>query len=255
MTYDDTEPVRAVAVRASSGVLLSVDACPYLLSRDRRVRHATGSRGHRCTAVEPVAALSGEKQRRLCLTSSHRTCSTYLAARAIVPPPPPRIDGEATAERVTRWAFGRTTPVVEATSPIVDLVERAREGSAQVALAGLLLVALVAVAIGQGGGLGGSGAVLPSPSSSLPVVDASSSAAPSATVATTPSPTPEATATPLPEATPSPLPTEGRTYTVRSGDTLWDLAIQFGTSVAAIQELNGLGTSTRLVVGQVLRIP
>lgn len=43
-------------------------------------------------------------------------------------------------------------------------------------------------------------------------------------------------------------------YTVRPGDTLWLLANRFGTTVNAIQNLNGL-TSDALRVGQVLRIP
>ena len=43
-------------------------------------------------------------------------------------------------------------------------------------------------------------------------------------------------------------------YTVQSGDTLWQLAQRFGTTVEAIMTLNGL-TGSNLAVGQVLRIP
>lgn len=43
-------------------------------------------------------------------------------------------------------------------------------------------------------------------------------------------------------------------YTVRSGDTLWQLAQRFGTTVDAIKSLNGL-RSDSLQIGQVLRIP
>ena len=43
-------------------------------------------------------------------------------------------------------------------------------------------------------------------------------------------------------------------YTVRSRDTLWQLARKYGTTVAAIKSLNGL-TSDILNIGQVLRIP
>ena len=43
-------------------------------------------------------------------------------------------------------------------------------------------------------------------------------------------------------------------YTVRSGDTLWQLSRRFGTTVDAIKSLNGL-TSDMLSIGQVLRIP
>lgn len=43
-------------------------------------------------------------------------------------------------------------------------------------------------------------------------------------------------------------------YIVRSGDTLWQLAQRYGTTVNAIKSLNGL-TSNILNIGQVLRIP
>ncbi|MDE5818999.1 MAG: LysM peptidoglycan-binding domain-containing protein [Lachnospiraceae bacterium] len=43
-------------------------------------------------------------------------------------------------------------------------------------------------------------------------------------------------------------------YTVRSGDTLWQLAQRYNTTVDAIQNLNGLSGSN-LNIGQVLKIP
>ncbi|MDE7266024.1 MAG: peptidoglycan-binding protein [Lachnospiraceae bacterium] len=53
----------------------------------------------------------------------------------------------------------------------------------------------------------------------------------------------------------SPSPGTGTfSYTVKSGDTLWQLARRFGTTVNAIMNLNGL-TSDFLNVGQVLQIP
>ena len=60
-------------------------------------------------------------------------------------------------------------------------------------------------------------------------------------------------------ATPSAAPvvdtTTGETiYTVKSGDTLGQIATQFRTSVKAIQTANGL-TDTRIKVGQKLKIP
>lgn len=44
-------------------------------------------------------------------------------------------------------------------------------------------------------------------------------------------------------------------YRVRSGDTMWDIAKAFGTTVDAIRQINTLPRGSRLYVGQKLRIP
>jgi spore germination protein len=46
-----------------------------------------------------------------------------------------------------------------------------------------------------------------------------------------------------------------RTYTVQSGDFLIGIANQFGTTVQAIMDLNEITDPSRLVIGQVLKIP
>ena len=56
----------------------------------------------------------------------------------------------------------------------------------------------------------------------------------------------------IPAAEPAPAPYFE--YTVRSGDTLWQLAQRFGTTVDAIKSLNGLRSDV-LNIGQVLKIP
>lgn len=48
---------------------------------------------------------------------------------------------------------------------------------------------------------------------------------------------------------------DAATYTVQSGDTLWAIARAHGTSVAALQEANDLGTATLIRPGQVLALP
>ena len=66
---------------------------------------------------------------------------------------------------------------------------------------------------------------------------------------------PAATATTAPSAAPVVDTATGETvYTVKSGDTLGQIATQFHTSVKAIQSANGL-TDTRIKVGQKLKIP
>jgi tungstate transport system substrate-binding protein len=63
-----------------------------------------------------------------------------------------------------------------------------------------------------------------------------------------------ATATPPAGAVPTVSGGIQTTYTVKAGDSLYRIARRFGTTVAAIQSLNGL-TSTIIRVGQVLKIP
>jgi lysozyme len=45
------------------------------------------------------------------------------------------------------------------------------------------------------------------------------------------------------------------TYKVRRGDTLWDIARAFRTSTSELRHINYLGNSSRIYVGQVLKIP
>ncbi|MEW6412983.1 MAG: LysM peptidoglycan-binding domain-containing protein [Candidatus Zixiibacteriota bacterium] len=45
-----------------------------------------------------------------------------------------------------------------------------------------------------------------------------------------------------------------KSYKVRSGDTLWDIARKYGTTTSQIRRLNGLGRSSRIYPGQVLKV-
>src|SRR5512136_2155302 len=62
------------------------------------------------------------------------------------------------------------------------------------------------------------------------------------------------TSTPRPTFTPAPTPTPV-VYIVKSGDTLLSIAIEYGTSVAAIQQANGIINPGSLQIGQELVIP
>ncbi|HEY8256495.1 MAG TPA: LysM peptidoglycan-binding domain-containing protein [Gemmatimonadales bacterium] len=67
-----------------------------------------------------------------------------------------------------------------------------------------------------------------------------------------PAPKPEVTPAPQPEAAPQP---EGRTHVVRRGETLSGLAKQYGVSVQALREANGLSERDRIRAGSALKIP
>jgi membrane-bound lytic murein transglycosylase D len=43
-------------------------------------------------------------------------------------------------------------------------------------------------------------------------------------------------------------------YTVKSGDSLWDIANKFGITVQNIRSLNGLGDRSRIYPGQKLKV-
>lgn len=59
------------------------------------------------------------------------------------------------------------------------------------------------------------------------------------------------TAVPLQPAAPA----ANETYTILSGDTLWDIAQRYGVSVDAIVSANGLADPADLKVGQEIKIP
>ena len=87
----------------------------------------------------------------------------------------------------------------------------------------------------------------------------SPTAIPSMTPTTEPSPTATsepgaaATATPVATATTAPS-TGGFDYVVKTGDTLWGLALRFGTTVEAIKTANSLSSDT-IYKGDTLTIP
>lgn len=77
---------------------------------------------------------------------------------------------------------------------------------------------------------------------------------PTATDTSTPTDTPTPTATSTPTATPTPTAAPIQ-YAVQFGDTLGSIAERFGTTAGALAQLNGILNPSRIIPGQVLRIP
>ena len=122
--------------------------CPYLLAEDGAWRSAWPAVEHRCHAVRPPAALTGDQQRRLCLVAAHGECPTYVDARehhrqAL-------IDAGVHVERLA----GRRTTAL--TRPIPVLLERPAIGprapsvsgrTRRLAEVGLVLIMLLAAGL------------------------------------------------------------------------------------------------------------
>ena len=73
---------------------------------------------------------------------------------------------------------------------------------------------------------------------------------------------PDGESSPAPTPAPAPPPTEAPStesssgaYTVQAGDTLFQIALRFGTTVSAITQANNIANSSLIYVGQVLTIP
>jgi LysM repeat protein len=221
------------------------------------------SRDHRCGAFSPAAPLAPEKQSRLCLTPGHTKCATYMASLSARTE---RI-GAGPVRRTTRWGLSRTTSVIEDRGGLrarflAAVLDRRRWPAipAVILVTTLFVLALSGFRAGVATSPVATASAAAAAASLLPTPHATT--IPSATLQAAPTqPAPSATlaapATVAPTAVPaSPRPSASfRTYTVRSGDTLGEIASRFDTTVSAIARLNNISDPGRLQVGQVLRIP
>jgi LysM repeat protein len=170
--------------------------------------------------------------------------------------------------RAGRWGFARTAAVVEDAGGrrAAFATVAADRRTWQVIPALVLVLAFIALGLSQFRGEGPVAAVASErPSSPVATIAPTVSVAPTVSGGSAPpSVAPTAPVSPFPTDVPpsavptavaSPRPSARTTYTVKSGDTLYDIARTFGTTVAAIKALNGISDASRLHVGQVLLIP
>ena len=195
-------------------------------------------------------------QTQLCLTDAHARCERYLAFASRTGAATPGRSGLGDGFVTTRLLLApqpawrgmagrartaRGTPWIVIGSGVAAL------GIAGAVIAGPLLADPGGAAVAS---------VTPSPSPSpTPTATASPSASPSPSPTPSPSPSPSPTPAPTPAPTPVVTPPPPRTYTVAQGDTLAEIAQQFGTTVSAIQQANGIEDPDEIRVGQVLVIP
>ena len=214
--------------------------CPFLVSVAGPWRSAEPARDHRCSRRTRSTHIEPTHQRRYCLGSGGPGCPHYVAARA-------------------NSRFVSTLPVIVDRGPLTATLEK--DGIRRLAAPATVVIvgaALGALLFSRGPGAPGptpGGSVAPTPGASTQSAAAASlpaSAAPS------PSPAPTASSNPSPTqgASPSPSPTAGgRTYTVRSGDTLGAIAAKFGTTTRVLVQLNGIANPSLIRAGAVLKLP
>jgi LysM repeat protein len=254
----DMRPSPAIPDDPLAGRALS-QICPYLVAGDGTWRSSTVAREHRCAAVAPPALVAAEKQRRLCLTAEHATCSTYeaaLAARPMAPDRPPTLP----------------RPVARATPVILDhgrmaITMPAFQGGRSIGQAALVILMALAFALivlaKLSGGSTPAGAADASPTArptanaSLTSGSARPTTDPSLVPSADPAGSPPSSAIPGSSASPAGATAQPatQTYKVKSGDTLIGIAAKFGTTPKAIAKLNNITNTANLKIGQVLKIP
>ena len=232
--------------------------CPFLaLATDHRTAVDGYDPDHACHALNPAEPLDRARQAEQCLSAEHRQCDRYLAYLATHAADSPDIP----------------TPSADALIPrtrlVVDPEARRMAGMSQAAMGmsprrwlvagGVALVGVAAAATAVAGGFGSAADRQPQ-SSSQPTASPSATTAPSPSIAAEPTTEPSTSAPAEPTARPTrsaaaPTATPAQTtYVVQQGDTLNAIAVQFGTTAAAIRQANGLPNDV-INIGQVLIIP
>jgi nucleoid-associated protein YgaU len=233
--------------------------CPLLgLAGERGVTIDGVDAAHRCFAEDPPTPLERTMQAQLCLTHAHARCERYLAFASRT--------GATTPGRARIGDGFVTTRLLLAPQPAWrGMAGRARTArmtpwvlvGGGIAALGVLGAAVAAPLLTRPDPETAFATVMPSASpSARPTPRVTPTASPTPSPPPTPRPTPAPTRAPTPAPTPAATPPPPpQTYTVAEGDTLAAIAAQFGTSVSALQQANGIDDPDEIVIGQVLVIP
>jgi LysM repeat protein len=237
--------------------------CPLLaLAADRRTVMDGVDASHRCHALPEPLSLERQLQAQVCLTPTYDRCERYLqhvARRGASPGRSAIADGFV------------STRMLLAPEPawrgIAGRARRTRSARAMAIGGGVIAVGVAGAALAGpivSGGISLLDASTAPPATASPIPTVASprpSASPTPTAmpspSVTPSPQPDVSppaSTPAPTAEPPPPPVV-RTYVVQAGDTLAEIAQEFGTTVAALQQTNGIEDPNEIIIGQVLVIP
>jgi LysM repeat protein len=230
--------------------------CPFLaLSVDHRTAIDGFDPDHFCHAIDPADTVDRQRQAEQCLVEAHRQCDRYVAFLAS------RAAAAAGPRPAPDAHLVRTRMIVEPEARRVgasSLAPLAGSSRRWLIAGGVAAVGVAAAATAIAGGFNGvgqrpaAGGAESTPTlTQQPTMLATLEPSNRPTDQPTQQPTSEPTRRPRNSASAAPEPV---TYVVKAGDTLTQIASQFGTSVQAIKDANGLGSDV-INVGQVLVIP
>jgi LysM repeat protein len=230
--------------------------CPYLGVVDDPASHFSFPEpSQRCAATRKPSRINLSYQTNFCLSERHVECPRYRSAAGPLPV----------------WAAVATLAVSDEPKQIRGQRHRtAPRGKRRVATVVVLAAAIIApttyIALAQGR-ISPLTAVAPYPTpgsatlalTTSPSAPPTPSLVPVQTVTPSPAPTPTLvipSITPVPTTIPLPPPSRSPlVHVVQQGETLIEIAAQYGVSVAEIAALNSLRNPSLIHTGQTLLIP
>ncbi|MFM2194127.1 MAG: LysM domain, partial [Chloroflexota bacterium] len=232
---------------------MNVPPCPWLLDPSGAISPDPSRTLSRCGAEPARPELAKAVRAERCIVGGE--CQIRQAREAQL--------GSLATSLAPRQPIGDATVISEVPLP--------RQSTGSPWLRMLIVVALAALITVASGPV--AGAVGPMLSSIIGTLTAPSDATPTPSVETTPTaspsdpPMPSPTPSPSPSESPSPSPsptpaasaTPPKTYVVRSGDTLYDIAMSLGLGPDGYKQIAALnniaGPAYTISPGQVLKLP